>query len=709
MFRWAPYPFIRITLFFIGGILLYVYQGGEVWAMAVFAAMAGGVFLLFWLLNNRLPSSTFQNLAGLAGLLCFLGLGYLLTHVNTDFTNPRHLLHQPGTVTYYTGRVSDYLIEKPQTHITTLEVHEALIGGEWKPVTGKVRLTLTRDSAGGQLRYGDRLLIRGSPAPTRGPANPFQFDYRRYLAWRNIHHQHYVTPAQVRRLNAEPEPSLLAASMAARRKMDAVLRDHMAGKREYGIASALLLGVKDDLDNSIRNAYANTGTMHVLAVSGLHVGILYGFLNLFLLRFRQVRGYAFFSAAILILVLVGYAFLTGLSPSVLRAVCMFSLFAVGRTIGAQRSVFNTLALVAFGLLCYNPYYLLEVGFQLSFLAVSAIVYLQPKLYGLVSFPNRVLDYFWALTTLSLAAQLATFPLGLLYFHQFPVYFLLSNLVVVPLAGMVLWAGLVFLLFSWAPGLSAVLAFLFETLVSAMNWIILTIEWLPRSVISGVTISTGQTWLLYGTILALILFLRFRKLLFFGLTCALVAIFSGLQIQENRRQAEQKALAVYSVRGKSVFAFIEGREAALVTGKEGGLESAEMQFHLLPHLWHSGVNRYQVWGTDRVEGEPPFFLPPVFEPKEGLRLFVWRGLRVLEVRVPLPPAPSARPVAVDLLLIQNNARVDPAVLQAGYRFRHLILDSSNFGFPFRRLKEQLTAAGLPFHSVPDQGALVLPVP
>lgn len=707
MFRWAPFPFVRISLFFIPGILLYVYQGGQVWAMAMFAATAGGVFLLFWLLNKQWPSSTFQNLAGLAGLLCILGLGYLLSHVKTDRVDPRHLLHQDGAITFYTGQVCDYLVEKPQSHITTLEVTEALIGGEWRPVTGKVRLTLSRDSAGLRLLYGDRLLIRGNPQPTRGPANPFQFDYSRYLAWRNIHHQHFVTPAQVRRLNTEPEPSLLAASIAVRRKMDAVLRENMAAKREYSIASALLLGVKDDLDNSIRNAYANTGTMHVLAVSGLHVGILFGFLNIFLRQFRQVRGYRFFSAAIVILVLVLYAFLTGLSPSVLRAVSMFSLFAFGKAIGAQRSVFNTLALVAFALLCLNPYYLLEVGFQLSFLAVAAIVYIQPRLYGLMSFEHRALDYVWALTTLSVAAQIATFPLALLYFNQFPIYFLLSNLLVVPLAGVVLWAGLVFLLFSWVPLLVDLLALAFEGLVSLMNWIILTIELLPRSVINGITISTGQTWLLYGAILCLIIFLRFRKLLFLGFTCALVAVFSGIQVRESRRQADIKAFVVYSIRGKSAFAFIEGKATALVTGSDAPIEPQEMQFHLFPHWWHSGVDHYQVLGREELKGEPPFFAPPNEGTADGNRLYVWQGLRVLEVAKPLL-LPSARPVSVDFVLIRENARVDPEVLQAGYRFRQLILDSSNQGLPFWRMKNQLRAAGLPFHSVPDQGAFLLPL-
>ena len=274
----------------------------------------GALFLLFFFRSERRPSPESVNLAGIFGLLCVLGLGFLLTHVRTDANDPRHLLYQPEEIDYYVGEVADYLIEKRQTSVTTVELSQALVAGQWRPVSGLVRLTVSGDSTRPRLLYGDRLLIRGTPRPTRGPANPFQFDYRRYLAWRNVHHQHFVTAGQVVRLNEEPASSLVAASVVARRKMDRLLREKMVSQREYSIASALLLGVKDELDNDIRAAYANTGTMHVLAVSGLHVGILYGFLNLLLLRFRRVPGYRYFSAGILLTVLVLYAFLTGLSP-----------------------------------------------------------------------------------------------------------------------------------------------------------------------------------------------------------------------------------------------------------------------------------------------------------------------------------------------------------------------------------------------------------
>jgi competence protein ComEC len=707
MFRWAPYPFVRITLSFLAGILLYIYAEGEVPFVFEGTVLAGGCFLLALLLNWRRPSSDYVNLAGITAMFCFFGLGFLLTHFRTESNDPRHLLHQEGRVTFYTGRVADYLIEKPHTTITTLEVRQALIGGEWRSVTGQVRLTVSRDTSGRRLLYGDQVLVKGSPVPVRGPANPFQFDYRRYLAWRHIHHQHFVDAGQMVRLNENPESSLRTGSILVRRRVDEVLRDNISAKREYGIATALLLGVKDDLDNDIRNAYANTGTMHVLAVSGLHVGIIFGILHFFLAGLRSVPGHRFYSGVIVILVLVLYAYLTGLSPSVLRAVLMFSLFTIGTAFGFQKSTYNTLAIVAFALLCYNPYYVMEVGFQLSFLAVMAILYLQPRLYRLWNFDHKLADFVWKLITLSIAAQVATFPLGLLYFHQFPVYFLLSNLLIVPLAGVVLYAGLGFLAMSWVPLLSEMGAWVFEKLVLLMNWIIETIEWLPQSVITGVTISNAQAWLLYGAIGSVILFFQIRKLAFLALACGLMAAFSGIGIRHNRQNFRENTFVVYSIRGKSVGAFLAGAEAVLVTGKGTAIEAEEMQFHLWPHWWNSGVTAYKRAEPGKEPVGLPVSSPPAYETEEGNQIYVWRGLRIMQVQEKLRQMP-AHPIPLNVLIVQNNAPIDVAVLLSGYRIQHLVFDTSNTPFYLRKMKEQIAAAGVAFHSVPEQGAFLLPV-
>lgn len=704
MFRWSPFPFIRITLSFLTGILCYIYLEGKIPYLTVFTIVFGTFFLFSLLLNKRWPSASKTNLTGLLGLICFFWSGALLTHVRTEPLDPLHLLHQPGEITYYIGQIDDYLVEKPQSSATTLQLEQALVGEEWRQVTGRIRLTVRRDSLQTSFRYGDRLLIRGSPTRTRGPANPGQFDYAQYLAWRNIYHQHYVSGAQVLRLNPMPDRSLLAVSLQVRLKLDALLRASIDERREYGIASALLLGVKDDLDNIVRDAYANTGTMHVLAVSGLHVGLIFGFLSFFLRQLRRVPGYRYLSAVLVILLLVFYAFITGLSPSVLRAVLMFSLFTISSTIRRRQSVYNTLSAVAFALLCYNPYYAMDVGFQLSFLAVLAIVYIQPRLYALVTFRKGWQDWLWKLATLSIAAQIGTFPLGMLYFHQFPVYFLVSNMVAVPLVGIVLYAGLGFLLVSWAPVVGAVGASIFESLVWVMNEFIIFMEKLPQSVITGITLSNVQAWILYAIIIGGIFFLQFKKLSFLGIVCVLAAVMSGIIIQENWRQASSKSFVVYSVREKSVLAFLNGPVATLVTEPDKELSEDELQYNIRPHWWHTGVQRYMLLKTDRPAHPNIDFAPVSRQTPDGNSLYVWQGLRILVVSKPLRRVPQP-PVALDFLILRNNAWINPEALRNGYRCRQVVLDTSNRWWYNNKISEALAATGISYHNVAQTGAFV----
>lgn len=190
---------------------------------------------------------------------------------------------------------------------------------------------------------------------------------------------------------------------------------------------------------------------------------------------------------------------------------MFSLITVAMLSRRQHNIYNTLAIAAFTLLWYNPYFLLEVSFQLSFLALLGIVYLQPRFYRLLTVDNKLLDKLWRLFTASLAAQLATFPLGLFYFHQFPVYFWLANLLVVPAATFVLYSGVAALFFSWVPLLSTVLFLLHFAITWVMNEFNLLVNQLPQAVINGIDISPSQTWLLYTLLLLFILFFACKQL------------------------------------------------------------------------------------------------------------------------------------------------------------------------------------------------------
>ncbi|PKV63098.1 ComEC/Rec2 family competence protein [Pontibacter ramchanderi] len=699
MKRWAPYPFVRIVLSFIAGIAVYLYTGKEFRYSPELFAFFVALYLVLYLVSRRMKSVEANTLAGIAGLLCFAAGGMWVTHQHTESHQANHLGRLPSSPAYYMGTVNDYVVQKPGYQSTVLQVEQVQVNGQWQSATGKVQLSVPHDSNREyELGYGDRLLVKGAPLPVAPPSNPNQFDYRAFLENKQIHHRHFLQAHQYQKLDTDPSNPVLYFSIYLRRQLDALLKASVDERREYGISSALILGVKDELDNSIRDAYAQTGTMHVLAVSGLHVGLIYGILALLLASFKKTARQRTVYATVILGVLWLYAFITGLSPSVLRAAFMFSLITVAVVSRRQHNIYNTLSIAAFALLWYNPYFLLEVSFQLSFLALLGIVYLQPRFYRLLTFDNRLLDKGWALFTASLAAQLATFPLGLYYFHQFPVYFWLANLLVVPAATFVLYSGVAALFFSWVPLLNTVLFKIHFAITWCMNEFNLLVNQLPQAVINGIDISVSQTWLLYTLLLLFILFFAYKELRYFAAATAVVAVLAVQEIREMSEQRVQRSLVVYNLRNATAFSFLQGRQATVVSNQALALQN--YTFNIQPYLWHKGVPQASVY---TLVDTPPSGISHALLPDSN-SLYVWQGKRMLVVSKPIKIQPMPD-FEVDYLLLTQNVRIKPAELQP-FWFKHLVLDASNAPWYLQRLKPQLAEAGIGYYDITEQGALVV---
>ena len=305
--------------------------------------------------------------------------------------------------------------------------------------------------------------------------------------------------------------------------------------------------------------YSSSGAMHVLAVSGLHVGIIYLLLNSLFLFFEKFKYGKYLKAVFLILSLWAYALLTGLSPSVLRAATMFSFIIIGSALKRQTNIYNTLAASAFVLLLYNPYILLQVGFQLSYAAVLGIVYLQPKLYKLIYTKHWLLDKIWAITTVSIAAQLATFPLDIYYFHQFPNYFLLSNLFVIPLATFIIGGGVLLFVTSVIPFFPGSLAWVVNKILMLLNFSVQWVENLPYSLSLGISITVLETIIVYTIIILFFSSIIKWKPRLLQLSLALVIFFMILQIKEQYRTGKQQYFIVYDVPKERAIDFVDGNK------------------------------------------------------------------------------------------------------------------------------------------------------
>ncbi|UOQ76426.1 ComEC/Rec2 family competence protein [Hymenobacter sp. 5516J-16] len=572
--------------------------------------------------------------------------------------------------------------------------------------------------------------------------NPGEFDYRRYLEYHQVYHQQFIHADQYQQIATAPPNWLRAIAMRAARVLDGVFRQYVHAKREYALASALVLGIKDEVDQQTKQAYANTGTTHIMAVSGLQVGLLFGAVTWLLGRLPGRRGpwFRVVSAMLGLAIIWSYAFLTGLSASVLRAAVMFSFLILGRASGRQTSMYNLLAVAAFCLLCYDPYLLCDVGFQLSFLAVLSIVYLQPRI-GRLLHPKAFflgkqrpwqptvvrkgwkwlgvgLEYGWQATALSLAAQVATLPLGLFYFHQFPLSFLASNLVAVPISSGAVYVGLVLLalkgvvalvgvgsvqaaaVLDWLPRLVAAV---FEEMIWLFNEYIFGIgRLLPGALISGIHVTAPQAWLMFAIILAALLFLQLRRLPWLGVACTLLGVLESSRVWAAYQLAPDARLIVYSIPRRSVVGFWQGAAAEVVTLDSVPLTETERTYRIVP----GSIQRE----AQQVHHRPGWRGCPVparvLEP--GLTLTAWRGVQVAFVSGRLSEARAPLP-GLEAIVLRRNARVTPATLASIFgTAAPIIFDSSCKSWYVAQQDSMLHRAGFQTYDVTARGAFTVRV-
>ncbi len=304
-------------------------------------------------------------------------------------------------------------------------------------------------------------------------------------------------------LNKNPKNGFWQLIFSAREYvLDVLQKSISTGKDELGIAEALLIGYTNDLDKDLVQAYSNTGVVHIIAISGMHLALIYVLLVWVFGKIPLINKSKLLQLVLILSCLWLFSILTGASPSVLRAAVMFSFIAVGKTYFKQASIYNSLAASAFVLLCYNPYYLWAVGFQLSYLAVLGIVIFQKPIYNCFYIKNKWVDKTWQLITVSTAAQLLTFPVCIYYFHQFPNLFLISNLIAVPLSAIILYTEIALITFSWIPFAGTWLGKLVTGLVWVMNKIICWINDLSFAVWDKIPATVLSTGLLYATLITL---------------------------------------------------------------------------------------------------------------------------------------------------------------------------------------------------------------
>jgi competence protein ComEC len=590
MFSWHAIPFARILLPFSIGVfisLLIPVYPELFWGLLLLLVL---VYLVFTKLSKSTQFYKYQYFTALIVSLLLVVVGFLRTHYHDSQLRFNYYKNFDSADVMQIC-VDDAVTESEKFYKAYVNV-ERVRNQQWHSSSGQLLVFFNKENVNTKPKIGNRFIIKGLTQPIPPPSNPATFNYKQYLFYHNIHEQFFVKPNQIIALNQDKK-SIYAHAQGLRDQCVRQLSLYIKDKEALGVSLALLLGYKEDLNPETMQSFSKTGTLHVLAVSGLHAGIVFMILNVltsFLLRFK--RGKQIQS----LLVLLGiwyYAYVTGLSPSVCRASLMFSLMSVAKLSNRKTSSFNVVFMSAFILMLLNPYIIVDVGFQLSYTAVLGILYLQPKLQKLYLPKFKVDEYIWGLLTVSFAAQIFTFPLSIYYFHQFPLYFLLSNLLVIPIILVVLVMLIVLLVVSFYAPLAQLVAVVIQFVLKINGEVLRTIENLPYNSISGIYLSKLEMITLYAMVFISLAYVTYRRKWQMFILLLIVLFFQTNALYTKLKISEQKILTIHVIKNHDVVSCIEGSKMYLIADSGFIEDKKSFKFSIEPYCLEKGIKQI-IW-------------------------------------------------------------------------------------------------------------------
>lgn len=685
---WKRSPFIRILLPLTAGILLQWYCRLPLYGIVALVTGCVSLLLLSGMLHI-VVRYRWRNLQGIGIQLLLLGAGSLLVWKQDERNRPdwygRYYLPADGLLV----QIDEPPVEKNRTYKAEVKVLELIRNGKQQSCRGRLLVYITKDSAPVQLHYGDRLLLNASLQPIKNSGNPGAFNYKRYSAFHGLHHTAFLQQENYRVTGTGQGNVFRGFIYRARDGILAILREHLQeGKDRLGIAEALLIGYTQDLDKDLVQAYSNTGVVHVIAISGMHLGLIYILLLGIFKRIPYLKRAKWIQLLLTLAVLWLFSLLTGASASVLRAAVMFSCIGTGKLLLRQANVYNSLAASAFILLCYDPFYLWDVGFQLSYLAVIGILLFQSPLYHLFYIKNKWVSKVWELMAVSLSAQVFTFPVCLYYFHQFPNFFLLSNLLVVPLSGLILYTEILLLLVAWIPVLAGRVGLLCSLLVDGMNRFVRWVNAFPFAVWDGIPATVLSTWLLYAVMISVAVSVLQKKKKWVMVSLFFMAGFCAVHCHYHWRTAQQRKLLVYQVPRYQAIDFIEGNRYYFSGDSALQNDGLLKQFHLRP-------------GRIDLQTHPsPGGLPSL---SSYGKFYCFAGKRIAVIDTALHWQPLPGRIRIDLLIISKNPRLHLSEIIALFDCGLIVVDASNSKKKTGRWEQEARILQVPFYNIVANGA------
>ena len=691
----SKYPFLKILIPLALGIWCCTFLTVASLSNLTMIAVMTVLFLIALASSRTLKSYRFNWLFG-SIVACYLFFaGYALTRTHEASVQKEWFRNYEDDAKYYVARVYDYPSERENSFKVPLQL-------EWqfgdslpsRAVSGRVMAYFQKTDTVFALRYGDLIAINAPIGKVEPPKNPGEFDYRSHLLRKGITGQVFLKESDWIDLQVNRANPLYAFSFRFRDKLLASLQRCGVKDKEFGVAAAILLGYDDSLADDVRKNYVAAGSMHILCVSGMHVGIIY-LLASFLLGFLDRKKWQKTLKNIFLLLLIWfYALLAGLSPSILRSAMMISFVIIGEILRNKGFIINSIAASAFVLLCLNPNNLFEIGFLLSYTAVIGIVVLQRPIYNLIYLRNKLLDKAWDITAVALAAQVATMPFTLFYFNQFTTYFWISNLFLTPISFIVVMGGMLLLLVSWIPYVNVLFGYMVWGAIFVMNQIVSWIESLPFSVIKGLYINPLEfALLLVGFVLLLLGVSMQKRRLLIGLLCSLLLFMVSVTIRIYSAD-RQDSVVFFSLRKHTAVDFIKGANHVLLADSTLTDDEATVDYSM-SGFW----SRRNLSAHPETVGLDEDFEGPFLRKRQNLVSFNGKLLALWNDNEVVIDSLSYR-LPVDYLLVCGRQKPDLQSVVNGYEPRLLLIDGSVPGYLAQRWTAKAEELGIPCINIAD---------
>jgi competence protein ComEC len=589
-------------------------------------------------------------------------------------------------------KINEPPIEKEKS-IKADGIVEAIIeNGITQEVKGKLLIYFSKEDSIVPPNYGDKILIQGGLQQIKNAGNPGGFNYSRYMVFQQTLHQVYLKKDKFILVNERNENKLYSFIFWARTATISTLQKYIVGnKKVSGIAEALLIGYKEDLDKDVVQAYSNTGVVHIIAISGMHLGLIYIGLVWLFSRLPFIKRSAIARVVLILGCLWLFSLITGASASVLRSAVMFTCIIIGKEFFKQASIYNSLASSAFLLLCYDPFLLWDVGFQLSYFAVVGIVWLQKPIQDLFYSKNKVIQYLWEMCSITIAAQILTLPICIYYFHQIPTTFLFTNLICVPLSTAILFAEIALVISAAFPPLAILLGKFIYVLTWCMNALIEFFNKLPFSLMDKIYATAFTTWALYGFVFLLSAALLRRHKTLLKISFGFLFLFAGVWAYGKVKLTQQKKIIIYNVSRHTAIDFVSNNK-----------------------YWFYGDDAFKVDGAlQNFNLKPARVSMQVEESRDTLkaltnsgRLWQFYNKKIMIINSAVQFEAAISKLKIDVLLICNKPKINISDVAIAITPTIIVFDASNSLWKIAQWKKECDELHLQYFITGEQGAFIL---